>query len=115
MVEHFGDIFGKITPPPPWIKCVDNAIVSENILDQILYFSVNEFDPTLSDCNCLLLWELSASFTTQADNNQNTCKMQLIEPHFKWSEDSLFQFQEALTSVDIQKNLSDLEKADIQH
>ena len=41
--------------------------------------------------------------------------MQLIEPHFKWSEDSSFKFQEALTSVDIQKNLSDLANSDIQN
>ena len=41
--------------------------------------------------------------------------MQLFEPHFKWSEDSSFKFQEALTSVDIQKNLSDLANSDIQN
>jgi hypothetical protein len=43
---------------------VDYTLVSESILDQILYFNVNNFIPTISDCHCIIEWSMSAKCTT---------------------------------------------------
>jgi hypothetical protein len=40
-------------------------MVSEGILDQVLYFKVTNFIPTLSDAHCKLEWTMSAKFVSQ--------------------------------------------------
>jgi hypothetical protein len=49
----FGDMFGKPTcyTTNGTLSVVD-YIVSEDILSHVLYFSVNDFNPILSDCHC---------------------------------------------------------------
>jgi hypothetical protein len=102
----FGDSFGKLTCfTPGGSSTVDYVIVSENFYDQILNFCVDNFDPTLSDCHCLLYWEFSANFVIQQDILFKSCKTSYLEPRFIWSEDSAFRFQEALLSYDIQQKV----------
>ena len=49
-----GDAFGKYTCfTPQGCSVVDYVIVSEGILDQILYFCINDFVATISDCHCM--------------------------------------------------------------
>jgi hypothetical protein len=90
------------------LSIVDYAIVSERLLDHILYFGVDNIDPTISDCYCLLHWEMSANFTDETRNKLSTCVTKIAEPHFIWSEDSAFYFQQALTIPDIWISLSEL-------
>lgn len=87
--RNFGDSFGKLTyfTPSGW-SVVDYVIVSENFYDQILYFCVDNFDPTLSDCHCLLQMKFSTNFGTQNDLLSDVCKTTYVEPHFIWSEGS---------------------------
>ena len=92
----------------------DYVIVSEGILDQILYFCINDFVATISDCHCLLEWELSSRY-------QNNCAFNDVElydkssnyiwsdesaddksPNYIWSDESAVKFQSALLSPDIQ-------------
>lgn len=50
-----GDMLGKFTCfTSNGSSVVDYAIVSESVLNSILYFNVSYFVPTLSDCHCRL-------------------------------------------------------------
>jgi hypothetical protein len=87
---------------PQGCSGVDYVIVSEGILDQILYFCINDFVATISDCHCLLEWELSS-------RNQNNCAFDDVELYDKslnyiWSDESAVKFQSAL-SPDIQTKI----------
>ena len=63
MEEHFGDCFGRYTCfTPSGASTVDYVLASGHLLDQILYLHIADFDPTLSDCHCLLEWKISAKF-----------------------------------------------------
>lgn len=49
-----GDAFGEYTCfTPQGCSVVDYVIVTEGILDQILYFCINDFVATISDCHCM--------------------------------------------------------------
>ena len=62
----FGDCYGKFTCyTPNGASVVDYVMASESLLENILYFHVNDFIPTISDCHCLLEWELSADYSVQ--------------------------------------------------
>jgi hypothetical protein len=47
---------------PNGSSTVDYVLVSESILDQILYFRILNFIPTLSDKHCKLEWELLVKY-----------------------------------------------------
>ena len=56
-------MFGNYTCyTPNGASVVDYVLVSENILEQILFVHVSSFVPTLSDCHCKLEWEISANY-----------------------------------------------------
>jgi exonuclease III len=58
-----GDMFGSYTcHTPNGSSTVDYVFVSESILDQILYFRISNFIPTLSDTHCKLEWELLVKY-----------------------------------------------------
>ena len=78
-------------------------MVSEGILDQVLYFKVTNFIPPLSDAHCKLEWTMSAKFVSQ-QKTDNTF-VQPISPNFIWSEESSEQFRFALCSTEIQSKL----------
>ena len=72
-----GDAFGKYTCfTPQGCSVVDYVIVSEGILDQILYFCINDFVATISDCQCILEWKLSSRY-------QNNCAFNDVELYDK--------------------------------
>ena len=47
---------------PNGSSTVDYVLVSESILDQILYFRILNCIPTLSDKHCKLEWELLVKY-----------------------------------------------------
>ncbi|CAG2218274.1 unnamed protein product [Mytilus edulis] len=99
-----GDTFGGLTCyTPNGASTVDYVLVSESILNQILYMRICNFIPTLSDCHCLLEWSLSAKYCLKTDcDSVNTHKM---SPGFIWSDDSPALFQDALFTAEIQQRL----------
>jgi hypothetical protein len=52
----------------------DYTIVSENALISILYYTISEFNPTLSDCHCKLEWEMSANHSVTPTSSEE-CSM----------------------------------------
>ncbi|CAG2207784.1 unnamed protein product [Mytilus edulis] len=109
-----GDLFGKYTCyKPVGASVVDYAIMSESALNQVLYFKVNDFIPTLSDCHSKIEWKMSAHFTTtHAEVIDNILPLSC---NYVWSDDSSDKFQDALSSIDIQKMIFDFEKSTIQN
>lgn len=58
-----GDSFGKFTCyTPNGFSAVDYVLASESILNQIPFFKVSDFIPTLSDAHCKLSWNIYAKF-----------------------------------------------------
>ncbi|XP_063442678.1 uncharacterized protein LOC134722974 [Mytilus trossulus] len=102
-----GDMFGTYTcHTPNGSSTVDYVILSESILDQILYFKVSDFIPTLSDTHCKLEWEILATYKQEnlfQDKNTHP-----LSPNFKWDDDSANNFLMALGSADIQTQLHNL-------
>ena len=99
-----GDMLGHYTCyTPNGASVVDYVMVSEGILDQVLYFKVTNFIPTLSDAHCKLEWTMSAKFVSQ-QKTDNTF-VQPISPNFIWSEESSEKFRFALCSTEIQSKL----------
>ena len=67
-----GDLFGKYTCYKPVdASVVDYAIVSESALNHVLYFRVNDFIPTLSDCHSKIEWKMAAHYTIVHENINN--------------------------------------------
>lgn len=109
-----GDLFGKYTCyKPVGASVVDYAIMSEGALNQVLYFRVNDFIPTLSDCHSKIEWKMSALYTTAENNNNEEVFPMLC--NYKWSDDSSEKFQAALSSVDIQNMIHDFETCNIEN
>ena len=81
-------------------------MASESVLENILYFHVNDFIPTISDCHCLLECELSADYSVQQVTHTN---LSPISPNFVWTEDSASKFQASLSSPEIKMRLSNLQ------
>jgi hypothetical protein len=91
--------------PSHLTSTVDYAIVSENVLESILYFKVNNLLPTLSDCHCPIEWQMSASFmesVAKTETTKNSFPLRYI-----WSDDSAHAFQQALASSKIQSFVSE--------
>ncbi|VDI17668.1 mannose-1-phosphate guanylyltransferase [Mytilus galloprovincialis] len=108
-----GDVFGKYTCyTPNGSSVVDYVMVSESILDQILYFYVHNFMPTISDCHCILEWEMSSKFTV----DDNDCNINMFDksPNFIWSDESPTNFQTALLLPDIQTQIDTFNKSIIK-
>lgn len=100
-----GDTFGKFTCyTPNGASTVDYVLLSESVLDQILYMKVSNFLPTLSDCHCMLEWSLCAKYCTEP-NNSDVCTHEM-SPGFIWSDDSRELFKKALESDEIQHRLN---------
>ncbi|CAG2192164.1 unnamed protein product [Mytilus edulis] len=109
-----GDLFGKYTCyKPVGASVVDYAIMSESALNQVLYFKVYDFIPTLSDCHSKIEWNMSAHFTTT--HTEVIGNILPLSCNYVWSDDSSNKFQDALSSIDIQKMIFDFEKSNIQN
>jgi hypothetical protein len=109
-----GDLCGNYTCyTANGTSIVDYTLISEIILDQILYFNVNNFVPTISDCHCIIEWSMSAKFTI--DIIADEVKLYDKSSNFIWSDDSIAEFQAALLSPDIQKKLENFKNKDINN
>jgi hypothetical protein len=109
-----GDLCGNYTCyTANGTSIVDYTLVSESILDQILYFNVNNFIPTISDCHCIIEWSMSAKCTT----NIIADEVRLYDKGntFIWSDDSTAEFQATFLSLDIQKKIENLKNKDINN
>ena len=110
----FGNIFGNYTCyTPNGASVVDYVLVSENILEQIIFFHVSSFVPTLFDCHCKLEWEISANYCVSGELNVSI-KTYDRSPNLAWSDDSATQFQCALSSDQIQNCISKFNNIQIQ-
>ena len=93
----FGDMFGHYTCyTPNGASVVDYTMVSECILDKVLYFHVSDFLATISDCHCKLSWCILANFNC----SNNVEHLKPIPCKFIRDENSDFKFQSALQSPD---------------
>jgi hypothetical protein len=100
-----GDTFGNFTCyTTHGANTVDYVLVSEGILDHILYLKVNDFVPCLSDCHCLIQWSISANYSNEHVHIEN-CNTIETSPGYKWSDESSFLFQEALSSPELKQRL----------
>ena len=91
----FGDMFGQFTCfTLNGCSVVDYSIVSESILNQILYFHVSDYLATLSDCHCKLSWGMLANFTY----SDNVCSLNPLPVKYCWDNSSSAKFQQTLQS-----------------
>ena len=92
-----GDTFGNFTCyTSHGASTVDYVLVSEGILDHILYLKINDFVPCLSDCHCLIQWSISAKYSNEHVHIEN-CNIIEKSPGYMWSDESPFFFQEAIS------------------
>ena len=71
-----GDSLGKFTCiKPTGYSVVDYVIMSEELLENTLYFQVSDYFPTLSDCHCKLSFGLLASFHVNLSKNKEADKL----------------------------------------
>ena len=109
-----GDIFGNYTCyTPNGASVVDYVVVLEDILEQILFFHVSRFIPTLSDCHWKLEWEISARYCVSGESNVPIATHEM-SPNFIWSDDSALKFQIALSSDNIQNSITKFNNLKIQ-
>ena len=67
-----GDLFGKFTcHKPTGSSLVDYVIVSEELLDNVLYFKVSDFIPNFSDCHCKLSFSLLVKYSIQSEQKKS--------------------------------------------
>ncbi|MCU7801461.1 MAG: endonuclease/exonuclease/phosphatase family protein [gamma proteobacterium symbiont of Lucinoma myriamae] len=88
-----GDSFGKFTcQKPKGASMVHYAIVSEELLKNIMYFHVHPFKPLFSDCHSKLSLNLKASFkhTVYKNTEEN------MPQSYKWTKYSPGKFEKAL-------------------
>ena len=110
-----GDMFGNFTcHTPNGSSTVDYMILSESILDQILYFKVSNFIPTMSDTHCKLEWELLVTSNQNTVNSGSNVHVNALSPNFIWDDNSAYQFAMALGSVEIQDQIHKFNNKSIQ-
>ena len=99
-----GDLFGRFTCfNPLGQSTVDYLIASENIINQILYFKVSNFIPTLSDCHCKIVWEILANYPSVSTEIK---ELQEAPINYKWASESTLKFQSALNTPEIQTKIN---------
>ncbi|CAG2243365.1 unnamed protein product [Mytilus edulis] len=80
---------------------VDYLLASDSLMQNILYFNVSTFNPTLSDCHCKLSWKILSHHFLDIIPQPNS---KVMGSKFKWQENSPQAFQSALQDKD-SKNL----------
>ena len=79
---------------PTAASVVDEAILSEELLKEIIYFHVHPCKPMFSDCHSKLSLNLKATYA----NNTPLHLLENMPAPFKWTNASPELFQVALTS-----------------
>ena len=100
--KTFGDRFGKYTSfQYNGNSVVDYCIVSEGLIEHVLYFHVHDHIPHLSD-HAKLSVKLSASIPETSGLSENiTCHQ--MPKSYKWFKDSPFLFQRAFDTDDVKQ------------
>lgn len=102
--RSFGDSMGKFTCfTSRGSSVVDYTIVSQDLLQQLLYFHVSDFISTLSDAHCKLSWNLLASFKPCLDSKQYNN----MPDKYIWNDKSSEDFLDALHHTDIKRKIND--------
>lgn len=97
----FGDTHGKFTCHNyAGSSMVDYFIVSEQLLNDILYVYVSDFLP-LSDCHCKISLKLLSTFKREC----TSMNMQEMPKRYKWDELSVTNFQNAFLHPTVQNDI----------
>ena len=100
--KTFGDRFGKYTSfQYNGNSVVDYFIVSEGLIEHVLYFHVHDHIPHLSD-HAKLSVKLSASIPETSGLSENITYHQMPKS-YKWFKDSPFLFQRAFDTDDVKQ------------
>ncbi|CAC5426508.1 unnamed protein product [Mytilus coruscus] len=97
-----GDSTGKYTCyKTNGSSIVDYFLVSESLLQQVLYMHASEFKAKMSDCHCKLSLKLLAYFGREHKNDD------LIEfpSRYTWDQDNILPFQESFSLPVIKREL----------
>jgi hypothetical protein len=101
----WGDSYGKSTCiKPSGSSVVDYVIMSENLLENTLYFQVSDFIPTLSDCHCRLSFGLLASYFVDTSQNDNINRS-IFPGRYIWSASIGQKLCDTLTRADAKCNI----------
>ena len=97
--KTFGDMFGKYTSFQYNRNSVaDYCIISENVVNDVIYFHVHDHIPYLSD-HAKISLKLIASINTKEDKTYDVPKM------YKWYKDSAFLFQKAFDTPEVRQQV----------
>ena len=80
---------------------VDYFIVSEKLLEYVLYMSVSDFITLLSDCHCKISLKLMSSFQREYTNDN----MRKFPDKYIWDQNSVVTFQTTFSHPAIQNEL----------
>jgi hypothetical protein len=96
----FGDCFGKLTCHNSLgSSVVDYAIVSENLLNDILCFKVHNFDATLSDhCKISLVLQVNIKWKIGPNPSTSPVNLSPLPNKFHWTSTSAMSYQTAFTN-----------------
>ncbi|CAG2204319.1 unnamed protein product [Mytilus edulis] len=100
-----GDFIGQLTcHNPRGSSVVDYFIVSEELLDKVAFFKVHDFLADLSDHSQVSIM-LNIDMKVPVLDIQSE-HSQITPPKYIWNDESVLQFQTALTSNDMQEKIS---------
>lgn len=99
----WGDSYGKYTcMKAVGSSVVDYVIVSEDLIEDTLFFHVADFLSTLSDCHCKLTFGLLASYSPKTKEQDITI---LFPGKYIWSETSTQKLQDTLCQPNIRNSI----------
>jgi hypothetical protein len=81
---------------------VDYALVSEGLFDEISYFKVSQAFLDISD-HCMIAFKIK---TPAIKVQKHTNILNALPAKFKWDNESIFRFQTALISQEVQNKIS---------
>ncbi|MEW8548121.1 MAG: endonuclease/exonuclease/phosphatase family protein, partial [Candidatus Thiodiazotropha sp.] len=100
-----GDLNGKYTcHKPTGSSVVDYFITSEELFTDVLYFHVDPFHGTFSDCHC----KMSATLILPHSPVISVQKLQEASQQFRWNKTSKHQFRRALQLPAAKLGLQDI-------
>ena len=98
----FGNSTGKHTCfKPNGCSVVDYVLVSESLLQNILYMFVSDLKPIYSDCHCKISIKILASFEYQKE----TSGLKDFPTRYIWNAESINCFQETFAHPAVQNEI----------
>ena len=99
-----GDAFGKYTCHKSHGSSVnDYVIVSEDILNKMLYFNVLPFQGDLSD-HCGISFAVKCLYYETTEQDEQISTFHNFPIQFKWDRNNIFTFQQAFRNDNINNN-----------